>query len=105
MLRYQVATHSDFKVEVDETKFTEAFFEEFSQSFFFMDTVQEAVEYLADLFARGMIRGEPNEFIEGFGPADAMGIRFIVAHGGKNPISADLKMNVEAWPDPEQKAA
>lgn len=105
MERYQIAVHTDFKIEVDESKFTEEFFEEFSQSFFFMDTVQEAVEYLADLFARGMIRGEPNEFIEGFGRADEMGIRFITAHGGKNPISADLKMHVEAWAEPETQAA
>lgn len=105
MQRYQVAVHTDFKVEVDETKFTEDFFAEFSKSFFFMDSVGEAVEHLADLFARGMIRGEENEFIEGYGPANEMGIRFIVSHGGKNPVSADLKMEIESWVDREPAIA
>lgn len=95
MQRYQVTARTEFQVEVDETKFTEDFFAEFSSVMWHMDTVEEAVEHLADLFARGMIRGGEDEFIEGYGPAREMGIRFIVENASAHPVSADLRMRID----------
>lgn len=59
-------------VTVDETKFDETFMDEFRQSFFPYDTLDEHAEHLAQLYARGVI--ENGDFIEGYGPANDMGI-------------------------------
>ena len=95
MQRYLATVRTEFHVEVDETKFTPEFFAEFSSFMWHMDTVEEAVEHLADLFARGLIRGDADEFIEGYGPAKDMGIRFIVERDVPNPVSADLRVDVD----------
>lgn len=96
MKTYDIEVRSWFKVEVDETKFTPEFFAEFSSYMWFMDSVEQAVEHLADLFARGLIRGDKGEFIEGYGDLDAMGVKFIIHNGVQRPVSADLKVEVEA---------
>lgn len=95
MRSFDITIRSDFRVEVDETKFTPEFFAEFSRYMWAMDSVEEAVAHLADLFARGMIRGDRNEFIEGYGPAAEMGIRFIVERASPMPSAVDLTMQVD----------
>lgn len=59
------------RVTVDETKFTEAFMAEFRRSFFPFDTIEEHIEHLGQLAARGEMR---SDFIEGYGPPADMGI-------------------------------
>lgn len=63
-------------VTVDESKFTESFMEEFRESFFPFFTVDDHREHLARLYAVGIIDGWSDEFIEGYGPANEMGIKF-----------------------------
>lgn len=60
------------EVEVDETKFTPEFMEMFQNVFFKFETIDEHLEHLAQLEARGVIRGD---FIEGYGHQKDMGIR------------------------------
>lgn len=59
-------------VEIDETKLTPKWMEEFRQHFFPFETVDEHVEHLAQLEARGVLNGD---FIEGYGPRGDMGIK------------------------------
>ncbi len=62
------------EVTVDESKFTEEFMQEFSESFFPIDTIDEHREHLAQMYARGVC--DDDGFIEGYGPAKDMGIKF-----------------------------
>jgi hypothetical protein len=71
---YEVVRFVD--VTLDESKFTETFMEEFRESFFPFFTIEDHREHLAILYARGEIDGWSDEFIEGYGPANEMGISF-----------------------------
>jgi hypothetical protein len=62
------------EVEVDRSKFTEQFMAEFRESFFDFDSIEEHMLHLGQLYARDVV--DNGEFIEGYGPADDMGIRF-----------------------------
>lgn len=64
------------RVTLDESKFDATFMEEFRASFYPFDTVEEHREHLAQLYARGIVDGWADDFIEGYGPARDMGIRF-----------------------------
>lgn len=75
MKTFQVEVTQIVTVVVDETKFDEAFMEEFRASFYQFDTLEEHVEHLAQLEARGLIDVFGERFIEGYGPADEMGIK------------------------------
>ena len=82
MLTKQVSVTQAVKVSVDESKFTPEFMAEFRQSFYNFDTVDDHIEHLGQLFARGLVGGYlPDEFIEGYGPAEAMGIHFYEVPG------------------------
>lgn len=61
------------EVTVDESKFTEAFFAEFRESFYRFHTLDEHLCHIGQMAARGVISGWQGEFVEGYG-AD-MGIR------------------------------
>lgn len=63
-------------VTVDESKFTPEFMEEFRGYMFPYFTIDDHREHLAELFARGVLDGWSDEFIEGYGPAKDMGIKF-----------------------------
>lgn len=78
-MRREVIISQVLLIEIDETKFTDQFMEEFRQSFFPFDTTDEHFEHIAQLQARGVIDLEfnPTEFIEGYGPANEMGIKLI----------------------------
>lgn len=65
-------------VTVDETKFTLEFMEEFRASFFEFEDIDEHVEHLAQLYARGLIDGYPDEFVEGYGLLGDFGITFSI---------------------------
>lgn len=64
------------EVTLDESKFTEAFMAKFRESFFPFFTIEDHREHLAILYARGVIDGWKDEFIEGYGRANEMGISF-----------------------------
>lgn len=61
-------------VELDETKFDEAFLAEFRKHFYRFDDIEAHAEHIAQLEARGMI-DDWKPFIEGYGPAEDMGIK------------------------------
>ena len=69
------------RVTVDETKFDGAFMREFRESFYPMHTLDEHIEHLAQLYARGII-DEFSNFIEGYGPPKDMGIE--IANTGQS---------------------
>lgn len=60
-------------VEVDETKFTDEFMQEFRDTFYQFNKLDDHIEHLAQLHARGIY--DDDSFIEGYGPASDMGIR------------------------------
>lgn len=78
-MKYSVTVTMGVEVEVDESKFTEEFMAEFRQYFYPFDSVKDHAEHLAQLTARAIYPeiGEfnPDEFIEGYGPASEMGIK------------------------------
>lgn len=60
-------------VEVDETKFTDEFMQEYRDSFYSFDTIDDHIKHLAQLHARGIY--DSDSFIEGYGQASDMGIQ------------------------------
>ena len=66
-------------IEIDESKFTEEFMEEFRGYFYPFFDLEYHIEHIGQLQARGVIDLEfnPKEFIEGYGPANEMGIKLI----------------------------
>lgn len=63
------------EVTIDVTKFTPAFMAEFRASFFPFHELNEHIEHLAQLHARGVFDLEfKKSFVEGYGFNDAMGI-------------------------------
>ncbi len=71
---YQVIQTSTVTVTVDETKFDENFMSEFLESFYPFQTLDDHMKHLAQLEARGLYSVGGTEFIEGYGPANEMGI-------------------------------
>lgn len=67
-----VRVTQDVEVEIDEAKFSPEFMKEFRESFYKFNTLDEHLEHLAQLEARGVIRGD--NFIEGYGDPKGMGI-------------------------------
>lgn len=59
-------------VSVDESKFTPEFMEEFRKNFYNFDSIDEHMEHLAQMAARGIINTPC--FIEGYGNSEDMGI-------------------------------
>lgn len=74
---FQVEVTQLVEVTLDESKFDEAFMEEFRHSFYQFDTIEEHAEHLAQLHARGVVELDSysGEFVEGYGPQGEMGIK------------------------------
>jgi len=62
-------------VEIDEAKFTDEFMKEFSESFYKFKKLEYHIEHLAYQELAGLVTGHANQFIEGYGPIDRMGIK------------------------------
>ncbi|CDO35794.1 hypothetical protein [Novosphingobium sp. KN65.2] len=73
MKTFQIEIVQVVTVKLDETKFDETFMSEFRDSFFQFDSIEEHAEHIAQLEARGLI-ADYKPFIEGYGPAEDMGI-------------------------------
>lgn len=72
-----VAVTQYVTVTIDESKFTPEFMEEFRGDFYPFDSINDHIEHLAQLTARCIIsqtKHYPDEFIEGYGTAEDMGI-------------------------------
>lgn len=78
MATFTVDVTQRIEVNLDETKFDEAFMAEFRESFYSFDSIEEHAEHIAQLQARGIVDLEgyfsSREFIEGYGLAKEMGI-------------------------------
>lgn len=73
--KFEVEVTRSILIELDETKFTEEFYDEYTSYFdATMDNLESHVEHLAWLFAAG--RADDTDFIEGYGPAKDFGIKF-----------------------------
>lgn len=76
MITKQVEVTQLVEVTVDESRFTDEWMESFRKMFYTYNSVDEHLQHLAQLEARG-ITYQPhvsNEFIEGYGNASDMGI-------------------------------
>lgn len=62
------------QVTINESKFTPEFMEEFRRDFYEFNTIEQHMEHLAQLYARG-IATPYNDFIEGYGLSDDFGIK------------------------------
>lgn len=65
------------EVTLDETKFTPEFMKAFSSYMWEADTIEDHAKHLAQMHVRGLADW-PSTFIEGYGPAESMGISFVV---------------------------
>lgn len=85
MKKFTLEVTQVIAVTLDETKFTEAWMEEFRASFYPFHSVEDHAQHLAQLCARGL--ADPwTRFIEGYGrPAD-MGIEFAILDSEIEPI-------------------
>lgn len=87
MLTEKVLVEQTISVSVDETKFTPQFMEEFRASMYPFHSVQDHIEHLAQLYARGVVH-ELTKFIEGYGPPSDFGIRFEYIDGSEEVLAA-----------------
>jgi hypothetical protein len=59
------------EVITDDSMFTPKFMDEFKESFYRFDTIEDHVKHIAQLFARNLL---DSDFVEGYGSLDEMGI-------------------------------
>lgn len=71
MAKFKTTLTFEVEVEIDEAMFTETFMEEFRESFYPFFDVNDHVEHIAQLEARGLL----DDFTEGYGPIKDMGIK------------------------------
>lgn len=62
------------RVVVDAAKFTPQFMEEFKETFYRFDSIEDHIKHLGQLHLRGLANN--HSFIEGYGQAAEMGIVF-----------------------------
>lgn len=74
MIKQTVEVTQEFEVEVDETKFTEAYMEEFREMFYPFYSIDDHMMHIAQLFARGVVY-DNDEFVEGYGILSELGIK------------------------------
>lgn len=72
MSQHEIDVNQMVRVKVDEAKFTPEFMEEFRQYFYDFYTLEDHLQHLAQLTARGIIQTPC--FIEGYGESVEMGI-------------------------------
>lgn len=77
MGKFIVDVTQTVEVELDESKFDEAFMAEFRDSFYPFYDLRDHAEHIAQLQARGIVdlAGYSGEFVEGYGPSKDMGIK------------------------------
>lgn len=78
MITKTVVVTQRVRVTVDETKFDADFMSEFRSTHYDFRTLDDHVAHLGQLFARGIVPERTDCFIEGYGNAREMGIRFEV---------------------------
>lgn len=75
MRKFIVEVTNCVEITLDETKFDAEFFRQFNESIHdFGNDLTEHARHLAVLYVRGV--ADNDEFIEGYGPAKDMGLKF-----------------------------
>ena len=80
MITRKVQVTSTVEVTIDELKFDAAFMQEFRESFYNFTTLDDHIEHLGQMYARGLY--ENGDFIEGYGRTQDMGIKFESSRAG-----------------------
>ena len=82
MRSFTITVTQKVDVELDETKFDDNFMQEFRASFYQFYDIEDHAKHIAQLEARGITSLEilRSEFIEGYGPANEMGIKACIDH-------------------------
>ena len=70
-MRYTVTVSQLVDIDLDESKFTPEFIEEYKNSFYPYTDIEDHAGHLAQLCARGLL----GEFVEGYGTAKDFGIK------------------------------
>jgi hypothetical protein len=79
--KFTVIVTQELEVELDASKFDDDFMAEFRGSFFQLHGLIEHAEHIGQMYARGIIDlSDRREFVEGYGPADEMGITAQLLH-------------------------
>lgn len=73
-------------VTVDEAKFDEGFMRDFRKTMYPFDSLDDHIEHLGQLAARGLV-DDFSTFIEGYGPPKAMGITFKIESGEQEIVA------------------
>jgi len=73
-MKFTVEVSIEIEVEVDESKFDKEFMDAFKSCFYNFNSIEDHVEHLAQLRARGLI-SDFKPFVEGYGELESMGIR------------------------------
>jgi len=74
-MRIKVTTVHYVNVEIDESKFTDEFMQEFRSDFYNFWTIGDHVKHIARLYANGGVSEfDKQHFIEGYGAQCEMGI-------------------------------
>lgn len=71
-MKFEVDVTSTVIVELDESKFTEEFMEEFRKDFYDFFTIEDHAAHIVQLASREL---PTNGFIEGYGESSDMGIK------------------------------
>lgn len=74
MTKKTILVTMEIEVTINKSKFTPEFMSEFRESFYPFETIDEHIEHLAQMHARGIY--DDHSFIEGYGYAKDMGIKF-----------------------------
>lgn len=75
---FHVSVTQNLVITIDDSKFTEEFLAEFRESFYPFTTIDQHIDHLAQLAARGIVGDFGERFIEGYGPAADIGFEFKV---------------------------
>lgn len=76
MKSFKIIVTQTVEVKLDESKFDESFMAEFRGSFYPFYDIEDHAKHIGQLEARGItyLQVDKKEFIEGYGPANEMGI-------------------------------
>lgn len=75
-MKKTVRVTQTIEVTIDEDKFDEEFLQEFRESFYPFHDVNDHIQHLAQLYARGIAYDSPTCFIKGYRQESDMGIKF-----------------------------
>jgi len=84
--KYEVLAYKTIEVEIDESKFTESFLEEYDQNFYDLNkSLDKHMESIAKMTFHGNVSEfDENNFIEGYGKQKDMESKWLSYKNNKN---------------------